>query len=85
MITVFVVIIPLFCKSRTNINQNKLPSPIDVSGDTISGKEGSVSFSKGKVYHSTHNGRENYGIKAIPPPLIIYIKPLDKEEQENFR
>jgi len=89
IIMVLFLVIPLLCKSQTT--QNKIPenrnlhTSINVTGGDISSEEGSVSFSIGQVYYSSHNGKKNYITEGIQQPLIISIIPIDEKEEESFK
>lgn len=89
IILVLFLVIPLLCKSQTT--QNKIPenrnlhTSINVTGGDISSEEGSVSFSIGQVYYSSHNGKKNYVTEGIQQPLIISIPPIDKKEEDSFK
>jgi len=89
IIMVLFLVIPLLCKSQTT--QNKIPknrnlhASINVTGGDISSKEGSVSFSIGQVYYSSHNGKKNYITEGIQQPLIISIAPIAEKEEKSFK
>lgn len=85
LITVLFVIIPLLCKSQTTQKKNILHSSINITGGNIASEEGSVSYSIGQVYYSSHNGQENHITEGIQQPLNMHIIPIDKEEEESFK
>jgi hypothetical protein len=68
------------CKSQSNKNK-KLHYSINATGVDISSEEGSVSYSIGQVYYSSHSGEENNVAEGIQQPLII--QPIDKKEEEE--
>lgn len=83
--TVFIVIIPLLCKSQTSQNKNNLHYSINVTGGDLSSEEGSVSFSISQVYYISFNGQENYVSEGIQQPLISSSTNLVEKEEEIFR
>ncbi len=61
-IPVLFVLTPLLCQSQKTQNKNSknknLHSSINVAGGNISSAEGSLSYSIGQVYYSSHNEEE---------------------------
>ena len=61
-IPVLFVLTPLLCQSQKSQNKNSknknLHSSINLAGGNISSAEGSLSYSIGQVYYSSHNEEE---------------------------
>ncbi|PRX41207.1 T9SS type A sorting domain-containing protein [Salegentibacter salegens] len=85
-ISVLFVLTPLLCQSQKTQNKNSknknLHSSINVNGGNISNAEGSLSYSIGQVYYSSHNEEEITVTEGVQQPLIIYTAPVEKTKKD---
>jgi hypothetical protein len=89
LIIVLFLLIPLLSKSQTtqnNTSNNKnIHSSLNVTNGDISSEAGSVSYSIGQVYYSSHNSEKNYVTEGIQQPLTISITSIDIKEEDSFK